>query len=778
VSATQTDSTPAPAPAVDGAAMTAPGTHLPRQLAPYAEPGALRTAWPLLLDSGGSATPLADALHQLVAAIGGPRLLVDNLVRLERWIRAAMSESADAVAADAVVRAAGEGMAAALSLSAEPAAELAAALDSLVAALPDDSSLLPYTRQAALQLLARQADPWCRAARRAWRDDARKIIAELSALLEVERAKDPEAARASEVARSVGGVSSAFLDADALARVVGPRRGGQRMAPARRERLQQLLDRLQATLDAPPTPTLIAVGTKFSGTSWTSQDSADPCRDALARFDALAAELVGVVGALRAARLELAGAYDPAVHDVEVASLDWLHLSPAELALMPVIVAVDDADRIAADGMAALTGLLASGRPVQVLVDLQATRNPGAIPDHLAGFRVELGQLGMSLRQVFVQQTTPALADHCGTGFDKALHAGRAGLHLLCTGWLPGGEAPAIDPWLAASSAVESRAHPLFQYDPDAGESWADCLDASANPQPEADWPAAESDDGNGGAVAAYTFADHALLDPDLGAHFRAPAADDAEHLLPIDAWLALDPVDAARMLPTVVAHARGRDEILVVSESLAFAARDRLRSWRSLRELAGYSNEHARRAAEAARAQALAEAAAERDALVAAHAAELEEVRQTEASAAMERLTAVLMGADFGTLLPAAAPAAVAAAAPADAAPAAPAAATAEEAPAPDAPAAPAEAADEEEEPWIDSALCTSCNDCVNLNGLLFVYDGNKQAMIGDASAGTYEQLVRAAEGCPARCIHPGTPLDPSEPGLDDLVKRAARFR
>ena len=80
-------------------------------------------------------------------------------------------------------------------------------------------------------------------------------------------------------------------------------------------------------------------------------------------------------------------------------------------------------------------------------------------------------------------------------------------------------------------------------------------------------------------------------------------------------------------------------------------------------------------------------------------------------------------------------------------------------------------------DEPWIESVLCTSCNDCINVNPRLFVYDDNKQATIADPRAGTYAELVAAAEACPAQCIHPGEPLNPSEPNLADLVARAKRF-
>jgi ferredoxin len=103
-------------------------------------------------------------------------------------------------------------------------------------------------------------------------------------------------------------------------------------------------------------------------------------------------------------------------------------------------------------------------------------------------------------------------------------------------------------------------------------------------------------------------------------------------------------------------------------------------------------------------------------------------------------------------------------------------------EAPAAEPEAAPAAAEPEEEEvsfdtPWIDSVLCTSCNDCMKINPLVFIYNENKQALIGDAKAGTFEQLVIAAEKCPARCIHPGKPQNPDEPNLDELIERAKPF-
>ena len=100
---------------------------------------------------------------------------------------------------------------------------------------------------------------------------------------------------------------------------------------------------------------------------------------------------------------------------------------------------------------------------------------------------------------------------------------------------------------------------------------------------------------------------------------------------------------------------------------------------------------------------------------------------------------------------------------------------------PEPVAEAAEAEAVAEQElsfdEPWLDTAMCTTCDDCMGINKMMFVYNDNKQAILRDPRAGPYADLVAAAEICPAKCIHPGKPLDPNEPGLDELIARAEPF-
>jgi ferredoxin len=81
-------------------------------------------------------------------------------------------------------------------------------------------------------------------------------------------------------------------------------------------------------------------------------------------------------------------------------------------------------------------------------------------------------------------------------------------------------------------------------------------------------------------------------------------------------------------------------------------------------------------------------------------------------------------------------------------------------------------------EEAYIETPRCTSCNECTGINDKLFAYNENKQAYIADITAGTFAQLVEAAESCQVSIIHPGKPRDPNEPDLPELMRRAEAFQ
>ena len=80
-------------------------------------------------------------------------------------------------------------------------------------------------------------------------------------------------------------------------------------------------------------------------------------------------------------------------------------------------------------------------------------------------------------------------------------------------------------------------------------------------------------------------------------------------------------------------------------------------------------------------------------------------------------------------------------------------------------------------DDPHVETGRCSSCDECIRINKEMFAYDHNRHAYIANIDAGTYAQLVEAAESCQVSVIHPGKPRNPAEPGLEDLLKRAAPF-
>ena len=79
--------------------------------------------------------------------------------------------------------------------------------------------------------------------------------------------------------------------------------------------------------------------------------------------------------------------------------------------------------------------------------------------------------------------------------------------------------------------------------------------------------------------------------------------------------------------------------------------------------------------------------------------------------------------------------------------------------------------------EPYIESARCTSCDECIQINSKIFEYNADKKAFIKNPDGGPYRDLVKAAEKCTAEIIHPGLPRDRSEKDIEKWIKRAEKF-
>ena len=610
--------------------------------------------------------------------------------------------------------------------------------------------------------------------RATFRAEIETLVLQLHDLLRIDDDHSPEGSSSKRLSAALGSSAEQLFDPDALAGSLPAHRGSKRLTSTRRERIEGTLAILQGYLeDDASAPEIVVVHGGPAPQEWERApvrlvQHPDGLEAALGLLAGLAQNKVGLFRAVRTARLEARSAFDEARHGRVLARLDWEAFTAEEYFLLPAVVVLESCKRLRGRGIHSLSKLLRSGLPVHVLVtDSVVDLDLDASWEETAGYHPGLGYVAVAHREAFVLQSTLADPGHLFQGLTRMAATLRPGVALVAH---PSWSGP-VSPWKQLIAARDGRATPCFLYDPDGGSNWAARFDLSGNPESERVWPEAQAayidtEQKERAWTQSFTFAHAAALDPGYRPHFRIiPSEAWSDDQIEIERYLGSD--EDGRALPFLwVVDADGLLARALTTRELAFACRDRMRAWQNLQELAGTHNEYARRAAEAARLETLDAARKSREELEAAHAEELSNVRTEAAGEAMERLVGVLMNVDS---LPAVEQAPQAAPPPPAAVPeAAPEAV--EEVP----------AAEEEisfDEAFIDSPLCTTCQECININQKMFKYDGNKQAFISDITAGTYEQLVKAAEKCTARCIHPGLPRADDSSATDELIARGAKF-
>ncbi len=553
---------------------------------------------------------------------------------------------------------------------------------------------------------------------------------------------------------------------------------------------------------------------------WTNHLFQDAPSVAIGLFEGIMRKMADGFAAVRTAELEAGDAYDPGVHDPFFQAFDWHALSDEEFRLCPPILVVGGDGAMLDIGFQNVSRLLASGKPLKVVVlDTQVYSNTGGqactsgfkgqVSDMAAygrahhgkeEHRKEMGLIAMAHRGAFVVQTSQALPAHLVGGVLRALGSRRPAVINIYTPCQAEHGLPDSASAHAAKLALEGRAFPFLTYDPDAGATVSARLSLEGNPAIEETWPTYELDyvDDEGvprTMTVPLTTADWAATEPRFAKHFRriprlewTDGTDSPQ--VPFAEYLELDA--AARRDKTAYLWVKEGDEKLgrvAVAPEMAALAEERLDLWDELRELAGVKVPERVRA----RIEAPLEERLERELaqLKEEYEMKLAQLEAQYPARITRRIAEVLVGGGDGggrlaALLgggPAAAPRRAPAFAPErPAAPrpvAAPPPATAPPAAEPSEPAA-AEAESKLGglEPWIETELCTTCNECTQINPKIFAYNEDKQAYIKDPKGGPFSDIVKAAERCTAKIIHPGTPLDPKEPDLDKWAKRAEAYQ
>jgi ferredoxin len=553
---------------------------------------------------------------------------------------------------------------------------------------------------------------------KAFRERVQRLALKLGGLLEADVERSPRGVAPQRLAASMGpGFAEAF-DFDTMSRLLArsaPRAG---MPPARRQRIRGLLNILESQRFFP------AQGVEPYAFEF------DSCAAALKAWRERLPKLAALSRALAIAELEVRGEYDPERHDALFDAQD--RPEPAALVAFPDLLVCMDVDKLDGAEHARLMEILASSLPIKVLLQTDdLTGDPGS---EAPGMRSrQLASLAMCLNTAYVLQAGASHLLQYRERLQRGLAFGGPALFSVYSGAAPGGTA--LPPYLMAAAATEARVFPAFVYDPGAGVNWAERFTLEGNPQVESDWPVRPFgyEDAAHQSVSqelAFTAVDFLALDPRFAGDLaRTPADAWNGRLVAVPEGFGPDGQGLLDRIPSLsMVDGHNRLHKVVVARSLLRQAGRCRDLWHSLQELAGIHNSHAEKA--------LAQAQREWS----------ERAREEGAAPA-----AAAAATQSGEAAPVAAPAA-----------AAPVAEEPQRSP---------------DEPYIETSRCSSCNECIQLNPRMFAYDANQQAYIADLGAGTYAQLVEAAENCQVAVIHPGKPRSADEPGLADLLKRAEAF-
>ncbi len=706
---------------IQGSALTpiAKAALRPALLAPYRDLDALRYDFPLVLDDHGEGADFAHSLATLVDRMLGevaPRGFEGE--RLRRHALQLEQEIRRAVSAGADDTLQTLWDTAAANLGAREGETLEQVLQHAGSALHCDGPVLGCTPDMPARLLAQAWHAAQRAKAHAFHARVSRLVLKLSDILRAAHSHSQAGRTPQSLMASVGAPHQAQFDFEALSRVIGKGVPRDELPSARHARLAQTLKVLESQrFFAPP-------GSEDADAAYHAFVF-DDCASAAAAYRARLDELAAVVKAIGIAELEVEGAYVEAEHDLIFAAQDASALSADDLARFPDYLVCIPAERNDAPENANLMELLSSGMPLKVLVLITALLDESAIGTGHFAFGVRSARLAttaMGLGGMFVLQAPSS--DLFALRARIACGLASAGPALFCVFAGSAESRDALPPYLSAAAAMQSRAFPAFSYDAAAGSNWATRFSLENNPQPERDWSTetlsyADAAQQRMQQACAFTFADFVFCDPRYAAHF-ALVAPEAWHddMLPVAEWLTLTEDEALQRVPYLLAvDAHDTLQRVIVDARLMQATRRCLLLWRRLQEHAGVHDAH--------------------------------------------------MGNGVAPDQPVSPPA--------NATPDTATLATKDEAPSEQPPASVEHSRDEA---WIETARCPSCNECQNINPRMFAYDANKQAYIKDIAAGTYRQLVEAAESCQVAIIHPGAPRDSNEPDLDALLARAEAFR
>ncbi|MCF8197302.1 MAG: hypothetical protein K9J42_00940 [Sulfuritalea sp.] len=568
-----------------------------------------------------------------------------------------------------------------------------------------------------------------------FRKDIARLVLRLSDILKADFERSEAGRSAKHLKASVGAGFVDAFDFDAMSSMLSKALPKEGFPESRRKRIGDLLEVLNAQQFFP----MSEASEKKTATAKHYSFVFHSCADALAAFRKRLPKLIELAKAITIAELEIDGQYSEPKHDALFEEFGANGLDPQELAPFPDYLVCVNAERMQAVEHAQLMEILSSGLPIKVLLQIDdiLEESPNGEGNLTSGMRSrQTANMAIGLNEVYVLQSSASNLFRFRERVLRGLNYPGPALFSIFSG--ASGAASGLPAYLMSAAAMESRVFPAFTYDPSAGPNWAARFYLEANAQVDLDWPIKSFayEDEQHQRVSedlAFTFVDFVASDRRYAKHLaRVPREKWNGSMIPIDESLTIERKGLPDKVPSLLMI--DADNVLqkvIVDERLIREARRCREMWHSLQELGGVHNSHAEK-------------------LLAREKKAWEErmLQEAEAHAAAQPVGGL-------AIVPVAQPAQTTADVLAEQEP--------ERSP---------------DEAYIETPRCSTCDECTQINKNMFAYDGNKQAYIADINAGTYAQLVEAAESCQVSVIHPGLPRNPKEHGLEELLKRAEPFR
>ena len=493
-------------------------------------------------------------------------------------------------------------------------------------------------------------------------------------------------------------------------------------------------------------------------------------------FEKRMQSFTALIKAYRMAMLEVEGDYKEDVHDEYFEHFTWYRIFDEELALFHPLVLLIGHDYLV-DRLTSFSKLLSSNQPINVIVLNQKMISEPNLQtswdDASHQFRQELAAVAISHRNTYTFQA--------GIDDPVFLHKGLEGSikstsPALCQVLLPEKKSSYdTTDFLCARAASVSRYFPKIIYDPGKGSEWGSRFDVKENVQVEKTWPhyslVTNTLDKKESIIdVAFTYANYKAIYPaKVNELMHIPSAYYTEHLVPLNEYLELEDEKLYGKVPFAwLVDSENNLQRAAVPNVWVVSCQERLDFWNFIQELGGINSYHVKEAVKQKEVEMLLVLEEEKKKLEADHQQAMAKMQEVGMGQAAERLINILLdeeGVQLESSLTSDNNV------PKEASSAAEEVVTEKS----------TEATEAEvvasSEAWLDTPECTSCNDCTDQSPKLFKYNEDKLAYITDPSNGTYAELVKAAEKCPAACIHPGLPINQKEPNLAKFIKRAEKF-